>query len=234
MRPYTNSVSIRPTCNDTFLFYSHFHEIFHNKRPAAKDIFGGGTFVMEDLMKMTIKTGKHHYTWAELIPNWYKSFAISAFLYLCHCGLSCDVRYSISQEICTRFFVLCFVVVMQSFIMNSHEVFIHIHQDCFAGTGAIVRLPQCQWSKPGGYGKISQCITTKMHSKAKTVCIFVGIYCTLFSISGNVTGIAFVGEMHTARCHYEENHCSSGSNKLFIMDRKLHEEFFEACEKTTN
>ena len=42
------------------------------------------------------------------------------------------------------FVVLCFVVVMQSFIMNSHEVFIHIHQRCFAGTGAIVRLPQCQ------------------------------------------------------------------------------------------
>ena len=76
------------------------------------------------------------------------------------------------------FVVLCFVVVMQSFIMNSHEVFIHIHQGCFAGTGAIVRLPQCQRSKPDGYGKISQCITATKHSKAKTVCIFLGIYCT--------------------------------------------------------
>ena len=75
------------------------------------------------------------------------------------------------------FVVLCFVVVMQSFIMNSHEAFIHIHQGCFAGTGAIVRLPQCQWSKPDGYGIISQCITTTKHSKAKTVCIFLGIYC---------------------------------------------------------
>ena len=75
------------------------------------------------------------------------------------------------------FVVLCFVVVMQSFIMNSHEVFIHIHQGCFAGTGAIVRLSLCQWSKPDGYGKISQCITTTKHSKAKTVCIFLGIYC---------------------------------------------------------
>ena len=79
------------------------------------------------------------------------------------------------------FVVLCFVVVMQSFIMNSHEVFIHIHQGCFAGTGAIVRLPQCQWSKPDGYGKISQCITTIKHSKAKTVCIFLGIYCSYTS-----------------------------------------------------
>ena len=75
------------------------------------------------------------------------------------------------------FVVLCFVVVMQSFIMNSHELFIHIHQGCFAGTGTIVRLPQCQWSKPDGYGKISQCITTTKHSKAKTVCIFLGICC---------------------------------------------------------
>ena len=79
------------------------------------------------------------------------------------------------------FVVLCFVVVMQSFIMNSHEVFIHIHQGCFAGTGAIVRLPQYQWSKPDGYGKISQCINTTKHSKAKTVCIFLGIYCIIRS-----------------------------------------------------
>ena len=78
------------------------------------------------------------------------------------------------------FVVLCFVVVTQSFIMNSHEVFIHIHQGCFAGTGAIVRLPQCQWSKPDGYGKISQCITTTKHSKAKAVCIFLGIYCNSY------------------------------------------------------
>ena len=67
--------------------------------------------------------------------------------------------------------------------MNSHEVFIHIHQGCFAGTGAIVRLPQCQWSKPDGYGKISQCITTTKHSKAKTVCIFLGIYCKIARFS---------------------------------------------------
>ena len=58
--------------------------------------------------------------------------------------------------------------------MNPHEVFIHIHQGCFAGTGAIVRLPQCQWSKPDGYGKISQCITTTKHSKAKPCAHFLG------------------------------------------------------------
>ena len=85
------------------------------------------------------------------------------------------------------FVVLCFVVVMQSFIMNSHEVYIHIHQGCFAGTGAIVRLPQCHWSKPDGYGKTSQCITTTKHSKAKTVCIFLGIYCnTRYTVTGKI------------------------------------------------
>ena len=95
------------------------------------------------------------------------------------------------------FVVLCFVVVTQSFKMNSHEVFIHIHQGCFAGTGAIVRLPQCQWSKPDGYGKISQCITTTKHSKAKTVCIFLGIYCRLFSHKGrNADLLRFVWHGH--------------------------------------
>ena len=95
------------------------------------------------------------------------------------------------------FVVLCFVVVMQSFITNSHEVFIHINQGCFAGTGAIVRLPQCQWSKPDGYGKISQCISKTKHSKAKTVCIFLGIYCTLtiiFSLWSN----HLIWEPHTS------------------------------------
>ena len=107
--------------------------------------------------------------------------------FLCLCKLDwCRIRCWVTvhpKKYAHGFVVLCFVVVMQSFIMNSHEVFIHIHQGCFAGTGAIVRLPQCQWSKPDGYGKISQCITTTKHNKAKTVCIFLGIYCicTLFS-----------------------------------------------------
>ena len=92
--------------------------------------------------------------------------------------LSSPCRTVYPKKYAHGFVVLCFVVVMHSFIMRSHEVFIHIHQGCFAGTGAIVRLPQCQWSKPDGYGKSSRCITTTNHSKAKTVCIFLGIYCT--------------------------------------------------------
>ena len=102
------------------------------------------------------------------------------------------------------FVVLCFVVVMQSSIMNSHEVFIHIHKGCFAGTGAIVRLPQCQWSKPDGYGKISQYITTTKHSKAKTVCIFLGIYCT-FSRNRVDDKNAFLSEIYVVADKYVSN-----------------------------
>ena len=109
------------------------------------------------------------------------------------------------------FVVLCFVVVMQSFIMNSHEVFIHIHQGCFAGTGAIVRLPQCQWSKPDGYGKISQCITTTKHSKAKTVCIFLGIYCKVVSFDGN----KFLRYLLTCTYHHRV-HQSVGAQWLSV------------------
>ena len=104
------------------------------------------------------------------------------------------------------FVVLCFVVVMQSFIMNSHEVFIHIHQGCFAGTGAIVRLPQCQWSKPDGYGIISQCITTTKHSKVKTVCIFLGIYCMYGTCRVDIVFLHIeVGTkcLPFCRCHFQ-------------------------------
>ena len=94
------------------------------------------------------------------------------FIHCSCCAVCIIVSYTVyPKKYAHGFVVLCFVVVMQSFIMNSHEVFIHIHQGCFAGTGAIVRLPQCQWSKPDGYGKISQCITT---TKQKPCAYFLG------------------------------------------------------------
>ena len=107
----------------------------------------------------------------------FTSGCLVLYVFLAYDGPGVHPRTVYPKKYAHGFVVLCFVVVMQSFIMNSHEVFLHIHQGCFAGTGAIVRLPQCQWSKPDGYGKISQCITTTKHSKAKTVCIFLGIYC---------------------------------------------------------
>ena len=95
---------------------------------------------------------------------------------LYNCKLLTDKTQQLS------FVVICFVVVMQSFIMNSHEVIIYIHRGCFAGTGAIVRLPQCQWSRPDGYGKISQCITAAGHGGAGAVYMVLGICCIFVSI----------------------------------------------------
>ena len=109
---------------------------------------------------------------------------------------------------------------MQSFITNSHEVFIHIHQGCFAGTGAIVRLPQCQWSKPDGYGKISQCITTTKHSKAKTVCIFLGIYCILVLIPMLFSLISVWKWVHckqTRQCPFLNQIGTSGDLNCFVF-----------------
>ena len=50
------------------------------------------------------------------------------------------------------FVVLCFVVViscdLDAFIWSVY----YILQGCFTGTGAIIWLPQCQWSNPKGHG----------------------------------------------------------------------------------
>ena len=98
------------------------------------------------------------------------------------------VRTVYPKKYAHGFVVLCFVVVLQSFIMKSHEVFIHIRQGCFADTGAIVRLPQCQWIKPDGYGKISQCIPQQNTAKHKPCAYFLGytvdvlVYVTSISV----------------------------------------------------
>ena len=39
----------------------------------------------------------------------------------------------------------------QSISYGSCNAFNHILQGCFTGTGAIIWLPQCQWSNPEGY-----------------------------------------------------------------------------------
>ena len=127
-------------------------------------------------------------TYQTWYPIWYRHVSYFGYVVWCRCIGETYLHISFGTTVYPMkyahgFVVLCFVVVMQSFIMNSHEAFIHIHQGCFAGTGAIVRLPQCQWSKPDGYGKISQCITTAKHSKAKTVCIFLGIYCISLTLA---------------------------------------------------
>ena len=108
--------------------------------------------------------------------------------------------------------------------MNSHEVFIHIHQGCFAGTGAIVRLPQCQWSKPDRYGKISQCVTTTKHSKAKTVCIFLGIYCIYLSLH----------QIKPPKLNVTGDQCSEGTIKWFPCTKQQECQALVECLNTIN
>ena len=109
--------------------------------------------------------------------------------------------------------------------MNSHEVFIHIHQGCFAGSGAIVRLPQCQWSKPDGYGKISQGITTTKHSKAKTVCIFLEIYC----ITPNVLRGCIYLSMPLSWCWFSLYIFVNDAQVLFTIRLSWHPLWFLPC-----
>ena len=144
-------------------------------------------------------------TWILRLRN-LTSFSSKMSIYLVNRGPGTYGNTVYPKKYAQGFAVLCFVVVMQSFIMNSHEVFIHIHQGCFAGTGAIVRLPQCQWSKPDGYGKISQCITTTKHSKAKTVCIFLGIYCMSPIIQLGINDTTKTKQRKTSLC---EMYCDS-------------------------
>ena len=108
--------------------------------------------------------------------------------------------------------------------MNSHEVFIHFHQGCPAGTGAIVRLPQCQRSKPDGHGKISQCITTTKHSKAKTARTPPGIYCTHLQTHASATHRAHI--YWFARMGIPSTHLSIGVH--------IHTCAFEALKNKKN
>ena len=99
------------------------------------------------------------------------------------------VSYSTSQEICTRFCcaLLCcgYAIVHNEFTWSIYP----FSSGLLCWHWGNRWLPQCQWSKPDGYGKISQCITTTKHSKAQTVCIFLGIYCiSVFIFWGTSSG----------------------------------------------
>ena len=121
------------------------------------------------------------------------------------------------------FVVLCFVVVMQSFIMNSHEGFIHIHQGCFAGTGAIIRLPQCQWSKLWiwenqsmyNHNKAQQS-KNRVHISWDILYVYTKIYIYIWYFGGcrncmNLEKCPFlVPDMNSPLCHSTWPSCSQG------------------------
>ena len=68
---------------------------------------------------------------------------------------------------CTyRFGVFCFVMIILWFSVFIYiwYVYIYIIQGYFTGTGVILRLPQCQWSNPEGYGW-----NRSLHNPTKTL-----------------------------------------------------------------
>ena len=58
---------------------------------------------------------------------------------------------------------------------NSCDLYPHTLQGCFTGTGAILWLPQCQWSNPERY-ILNQTIPN--HNQEKNMRIIVQNYCT--------------------------------------------------------
>ena len=63
-------------------------------------------------------------------------------------------------------------VTLYSLCCNYIKFFwwVHIHQGCFSGIQAIIRLPQCWWNNPEGYWYKLYTTATK-HNKAQTMSI---------------------------------------------------------------
>ena len=83
------------------------------------------------------------------------------------------MRYSISQEICTRFLLCCALLWLYI------DWFSHIHQAYFTGTGAI-SSSKTTLMNIGKYFMWIHYERLHNHNKAKhnkTACIFLGIYC---------------------------------------------------------
>ena len=72
-------------------------------------------------------------------------------------SLGCLVqKWLKSILLCTVYPIKCTLVltvsVIFSLLVELSDLFTHIFQGCFTGTGAIIWLPQYQWSNPEGYG----------------------------------------------------------------------------------
>ena len=113
------------------------------------------------LYKLENDTSAVNFIHHKLVSVWYTEAS----------GVRVCSEYSISEEICTRF---CCALLCCGYAIVHNEFTWSI----YPYSSGLLCWPQCQCSKPDGYGKISQCITTTKHSKAKTVCIFLRIYYT--------------------------------------------------------
>ena len=82
-----------------------------------------------------------------------------------------DTDITIFTTFCCIFFH--FSHIIRSWWVHPDSIS-HILHGCCTGTGAIVWLPRCQWSnrEEGDYSGI----TTTMHGKVRTMCIYFWIY----------------------------------------------------------
>ena len=81
----------------------------------------------------------------------------------------------------TNFVSLYFVIVISSALTGFLWFITHLIQDYFTGTGAIVWLPQCQWSNLELYGQ-----TLPVTNTQKTCAYFLGY--TLAGVDGDYGG----------------------------------------------
>ena len=89
------------------------------------------------------------YNTVNFLQNTYStSHWLCTELTLCYSQLMVNLNqdYSFSTEL-----FLCYCGLFHQFFVDLLNVFPHIHQGCFTGTRAIIRLPRCQWSNPDGY-----------------------------------------------------------------------------------
>ena len=85
----------------------------------------------------------------------------------------------------TVFALLCFVVVIHWLIFPYPSGSLHWH----CGNLTIAPVPAKQlwwiWINTSCEFIMNDCITTTKHSKAKTVCIFLGIYCNALTVKND-------------------------------------------------
>ena len=70
-----------------------------------------------------------------------------ALLWLYHTFPADSISHKTCSQFCCALLWLC-----HKFPVDMCDLFTHILQGCFTVTGAIIWLPQCQWSNPEGYG----------------------------------------------------------------------------------
>ena len=83
------------------------------------------------------------------------------------------MTYNIAHKIGSQFYCFVFLWLFYESVVELYHLNSHVLQGYFTGTGAILRLPQCQWSNPEGYGYNPP---VPHHNKPSTLYICSGIY----------------------------------------------------------